>query len=252
MTRMTTARAIVRSLIANGVDTVFGLPGVQLDALFNALHDERKRIRVIHTRHEQAAAYMALGHAQASSGIGAYIVVPGPGILNTTAALATAYGACAPVLAITGQLPSHAIGQGYGLLHEIPDQLSILRGLTKWAERIEHPTQAAALMHTAFHQLRSGVPRPVAIESPMDVLGLEADIGGIEAAARRSADRPRRRRDRGCGEAHCLGRTSGHRRRWRRPARARSAPRGWRRCCRRRSSPIGWAAASSTTAIPCQ
>ena len=182
MARMTTARAIVRSLVANGVDTVFGLPGVQLDALFNALHDERTRIRVIHPRHEQAAAYMALGYAQASSKIGAYVVVPGPGILNTTAALATAYSTCTPVLAITGQLPSHAIGQGYGLLHEIPDQLSILRGLTKWAERIEHPTQAAALMHTAFHQLRAGVPRPVAIESPMDVLGLEADIDGIEAA----------------------------------------------------------------------
>ena len=181
MARMTTARAIVRSLVANGVDTVFGLPGVQLDALFNALHDERNRIRVIHPRHEQAAAYMALGYAQASAKIGAYVVVPGPGILNTTAALATAYGTYAPVLAITGQLPSHAIGQGYGLLHEIPDQLAILRGLTKWAGRIEHPTQAAALMHTAFHQLRSRVPRPVAIESPMDVLGLEADIDGIEA-----------------------------------------------------------------------
>ena len=181
MARMTTGRAIVRSLVANGVDTVFGLPGVQLDALFNALHDECNRIRVIHPRHEQAAAYMALGYAQASAKIGAYVVVPGPGILNTTAALATAYGTYAPVLAITGQLPSHAIGQGYGLLHEIPDQLAILRGLTKWAGRIEHPTQAAALMHTAFHQLRSGVPRPVAIESPMDVLGLEADIDGIEA-----------------------------------------------------------------------
>ena len=181
MARMTTGRAIVRSLVANGVDTVFGLPGVQLDAMFNALHDECNRIRVIHPRHEQAAAYMALGYAQASAKIGAYVVVPGPGILNTTAALATAYGTYAPVLAITGQLPSHAIGQGYGLLHEIPDQLAILRGLTKWAGRIEHPTQAAALMHTAFHQLRSGVPRPVAIESPMDVLGLEADIDGIEA-----------------------------------------------------------------------
>ena len=180
MARMTTARAIVRSLVANGVDTVFGLPGVQLDALFNALHDERNRIRVIHPRHEQAAAYMALGYAQASAKVGAYVVVPGPGILNTTAALATAYGVCAPVLAITGQLPAHAIGRGHGLLHEIPDQLAILRGLTKWAERIEHPTQAASLMHAAFHELRSGVPRPVAIESPMDVLGLEADIEGIE------------------------------------------------------------------------
>ena len=182
MARMTTARAIVRSLVANGVDTVFGLPGVQLDALFNALHDERNRIRVIHPRHEQAAAYMALGYAQAGAKIGTYVVVPGPGILNTTAALATAWGACAPVLAITGQLPAHAIGQGYGLLHEIPDQLSILRGLTKWAERIDHPTQATELMHAAFHQLRSGVPRPVAIESPMDVLGFDADIDGIEAA----------------------------------------------------------------------
>ena len=190
MARMTTARAIVRSLVANGVDTLFGLPGVQLDALFNALHDERGRIRVIHPRHEQAAAYMALGYAQASAKIGAYVVVPGPGILNTTAALATAYGVCAPVLAITGQLPAHAIGQGYGLLHEVPDQLSILRGLTKWAKRIEHPTQAAELMRAAFHQLRSGVPRPVAIESPMDVLGFEADIEGIEAVSGTSPAAP--------------------------------------------------------------
>ena len=181
MAKMTTARAIVRSLVANGVDTVFGLPGVQLDALFNALHDERNRIRVIHPRHEQAAAYMAMGYAQASGKIGTYVVVPGPGILNTTAALATAYSTCTPVLAITGQLPSHAIGQGYGLLHEIPDQRSILRGLAKWAERIDHPTQAAALMHTAFRELRSGVPRPVAIESPMDVLGLEANVDEFES-----------------------------------------------------------------------
>ncbi len=181
MARMTTARAVVRSLVANGVDTVFALPGVQLDALFNALHDERDRVRVVHTRHEQAAAYMALGYAQAGARVGACAVVPGPGILNATAALATAYGACAPVLALTGQLPSHAIGQGHGLLHEIPDQLSILRGLTRWAGRIDHPTQAAARMRTAFHELRSGVPRPVAVESPMDVLALEADIGGIEA-----------------------------------------------------------------------
>ena len=182
MARMTTAGAVVRSLVANGVDTLFGLPGVQLDALFNALHNERRRIRVIHPRHEQAAAYMALGYAQASAKVGAYAVVPGPGILNTTAALATAWGACAPVLAITGQIPAPAIGQGYGLLHEIPDQLAILRTLTKWAGRIEHPTQAGERMRAAFHQLRSGAPRPVAIESPMDVLGFEADIESIEAA----------------------------------------------------------------------
>ena len=181
MTRMTTGHAIVRSLIANGVDTVFALPGIQIDPLFNALYDERNRVRVIQTRHEQGAAYMAYGYAQASAKVGAYAVVPGPGVLNTTAALATADGGGAPVLAITGQIPSHAIGKGCGLLHEISDQLSLLRGLTKWAGRIEHPTQAAALMRTAFHELRSGAPHPVAVESAMDVLALEADIEGIEA-----------------------------------------------------------------------
>ena len=181
MAKMTTARAIVRALIANGVDTVFGLPGIQLDPLFNAFHDERNHLRVIHPRHEQSAAYMALGYAQASAEIGVYAVVPGPGILNTTAALATAYATFTPVLAITGQIPSHAIGKGYGLLHEIPDQLSILQGLTKWAGRIEHPTQAPARMGTAFHELRSGVPRPVAVESAPDVLRLEADIDAGEA-----------------------------------------------------------------------
>ena len=124
---------------------------------------------------------MAFGYAQASAEIGVYAVVPGPGILNTTAALATAYATFTPVLAITGQIPSHAIGMGYGLLHEIPDQLSILQGLTKWAGRIEHPTQAAARMGTAFHELRSGAPRPVAVESAPDVLRLEADIDGSEA-----------------------------------------------------------------------
>ena len=181
MAKMTTARAIVRALIANGVDTVFGLPGIQLDPLFNAFHDERNHLRVIHPRHEQSAAYMAFGYAQASAEIGVYAVVPGPGILNTTAALATAYATYTPVLAITGQIPSHAIGKGYGLLHEIPDQLSILQGLTKWAGRIEHPTQAAARMGTAFHELRSGAPRPVAVESAPDVLRLEADVDADEA-----------------------------------------------------------------------
>ena len=181
MAKMTTARAIVRALIANGVDTVFGLPGIQLDPLFNAFHDERNHLRVIHPRHEQSAAYMAFGYAQASAEIGVYAVVPGPGILNTTAALATAYATYTPVLAIAGQIPSHAIGKGYGLLHEIPDQLSILQGLTKWAGRIEHPTQAAARMGTAFHELRSGAPRPVAVESAPDVLRLEADVDADEA-----------------------------------------------------------------------
>src|SRR5580693_4429643 len=138
MTRMTGGGALVEMLTRHGVDTLFALPGVQNDALFVALYDAGNKTRVIHPRHEQAAAYMAYGYTRASGKVGAFAVVPGPGLLNTTAALATAYATNAPVLCISGQIPCDLIGRGFGLLHEIPDQLGILRTLTKWAARISH------------------------------------------------------------------------------------------------------------------
>ena len=112
--------SLPRSL-AEGVDTIFGLPGLQLDYIFDALYGQRNTIRVIHTRHEQATAYMAFGYAQATGRVGTCLVVPGPGVLNTTAALSTAYACNAPVLCITGQIPSAHIGGGLGFLHEIPE-----------------------------------------------------------------------------------------------------------------------------------
>ena len=173
MTRMTGGAALVEMLRRHGVDTLFALPGVQNDALFVALYDAGEAIRVIHTRHEQAAAYMALGYARATGKPGAFAVVPGPGLLNTTAALATAYATNAPVLCVSGQIPSDLIGRGFGLLHEIPDQLAILKGLTKWAARISHPTETGRLVNEAFRQLADGRPRPVALEMPLDVMARE-------------------------------------------------------------------------------
>src|SRR5262249_6951080 len=172
MTRMTGGAALVEMLRRHQVDTIFALPGGQNDALFVAFYDAGEALRGIHTRHEQGAAYMALGYAGASGKVGVYAVVPGPGLLNTTAALATAYATNAPVLCISGQVASDLIGRGFGLLHEIPDQLGILRRLTKWAARIDHPTQTGALVNEAFGQLRDGRPRPVGLEIPPDVLAL--------------------------------------------------------------------------------
>src|SRR5689334_18501873 len=86
MARMTGGQAVVEMLRRHGIHTLFALPGVQNDALFGALYDAQGAIRVIHTRHEQGAAYMALGYARSTGGVGAYSVVPGPGVLNTTAA----------------------------------------------------------------------------------------------------------------------------------------------------------------------
>jgi acetolactate synthase I/II/III large subunit len=176
MARMTGGGALVEMLRRHGVETIFALPGVQNDALFVAFYDAGEALRVIHTRHEQGAAYMAFGYARASGKIGAYAVVPGPGLLNTTAALATAYATNAPMLCISGQVPSDLIGRGFGLLHEIPDQLGILRRLTKWAARIEHPTQTGRLVNNAFRQLRDGRSRPVGLEIPLDVLALETEV----------------------------------------------------------------------------
>ena len=173
---LTAGEAVVDGLVRNGIETIFCLPGIQNDLFFDALHTRTDEIRPIHTRHEQAVAYMALGAAQASGKPSAFCVVPGPGFLNASTALATAYSTSSPVLALLGQIPLSAIDRGYGLLHEIRDQIGILRTMTKWAERIEGPQEAARLTHEAFRQLGAGRPRPVGLECPMDVWGRTAPV----------------------------------------------------------------------------
>jgi acetolactate synthase-1/2/3 large subunit len=181
--RVTGGEAVVRSLVAEGVDTLFGLPGIQNDWLYNALYDARDQVRVIHTRHEQGAAYMALGYALASGGIGVYNVVPGPGFLNATAALSTAYALNARVFCLAGQIPLAAIGRDGGVLHEIPDQLGVMRSLTKWAARATTVAEIPKLIADGFAALRSGRPRPVGLEVPMDVLAARGEVCAVRSAA---------------------------------------------------------------------
>src|ERR1700745_1327304 len=133
MMRMTTAEATVAALIAHGIDTVYALPGVHNDDLFDALFKASDRIRTVHTRHEQGASLMALGAALATGKAQAYSVVPGPGLLNSATGLLTAYGTNAPVLALIGQIPHDAIGRGLGYLHEIRDQPAILARLADFS-----------------------------------------------------------------------------------------------------------------------
>ncbi len=177
---MTTIRtggeALVHALLSHGIDTIFGLPGVQNDYFYAAVYDARDQLRVIHTRHEQGAAYMALGYALASGRTGVYVVVPGPGFLNATAALSTAYATNAPVLCLTGQLHSDHIGRGYGMLHEIPDQLGILRSLTKWSRRVDSPADLPRLLTEALGAMYSNRPRPVGLEVPLNVLSRKAEF----------------------------------------------------------------------------
>jgi acetolactate synthase-1/2/3 large subunit len=174
--RLTGGEALAEQLAREGVRHVFGVPGVQLDYAVDGLAKIAPRIAYWNTRHEQTTSYMADGYARAGGGIGVCMVVPGPGLLNALSGVATAYACSSRVLCIAGQIPSHAIGRGFGLLHEIPEQSSILGALTKWSKRAEHPSDIPGIVHNAMQQLRSGRPRPVGIEVPPDVLQAEADV----------------------------------------------------------------------------
>ena len=158
---MTTAESTVAALIAHGLDTIYALPGVHNDALFDALFKASDRIRTVHTRHEQGAAYMALGAALATGRTQAYSVVPGPGLLNSSAALLTAYGTNAPVLALIGHIPQAAIGRMLGHLHEIRDQAGIIERLVDFYARIHTPAQAPGLVAAAIavHDAAAGPAR---------------------------------------------------------------------------------------------
>jgi acetolactate synthase-1/2/3 large subunit len=175
MTSTSGGEAIVNGLVAHGVDTVFGLPGAQIYGLFDAFH--QAQLKVIGARHEQACGYMAFGYARSSGKPGVFSVVPGPGVLNASAAMLTAFGCNEPVLCLTGQVPTAFLGKGRGHLHEMPDQLATLKTFTKWADRIEYPDVAPAVVSRAFQEMLSGRRGPVSLEMPWDVFTQRAEVG---------------------------------------------------------------------------
>ena len=170
----TGGEALVESIKAKGVEVVFGIPGVQLYHLMDAFY-KNPEIKFIVTRHEQGAAYMADGYARASGKEGVCVVVPGPGLLNASAAIGTAYSASSPVLVLTGQINKDFIGLEGGELHEIHEQLDVMKPITKSAERVVDASQIEAAVERAFYQLRTGRPRPVEIEVPPDTFAEEFD-----------------------------------------------------------------------------
>jgi acetolactate synthase-1/2/3 large subunit len=180
---MSTGEATVATLIAHGLDTVYALPGVHNDHLFDALQRAGDKLRVVHTRHEQGAAYMALGAALATGRPQAYAVVPGPGLLNSGAALLTAYGMNAPVLALIGQIPHAAVGRGQGHLHEIRDQAGIIARLVDHSARIDGPEEAPAKVAKAIRAMATGRPGPAALECAIDVWGKRGKVAAIAAPA---------------------------------------------------------------------
>ena len=172
---MTGGEAMLRAAVANGIDTIFGLPGAQIYPLFDAIY-RSPDVNAIISRHEQGAAYMAYGYSAATGRPGAFAVVPGPGILNASAALCTAQACNKPVLCLTGQIMSEYLGIGRGHLHELPDQLATLASIVKRADRIDDPANTSVQMNRAFRQMQSGRPGPASVEMCWDTMAKSWDV----------------------------------------------------------------------------
>ena len=166
---------MIRAAAANGIDTIFGLPGAQIYPMFDAIYRD-DNIREVISRHEQGAGYMALGYAQATGKPAAFVVVPGPGLLNAGAALCTADGTNQPVLCLTGQIMSAFLGKGRGHLHELRDQQGYLRSIIKHVDHISDPTNTSAQINEAFRQMLSGRPGPASVEMCWDTMAKEYDV----------------------------------------------------------------------------
>ena len=165
--------ALAKSLAREGVEVVFGIPGIQIYGIVAGLRDEPD-IRMITTRHEQATTYMADGYARASGKPGVALVVPGVGVYNAASGLTNAYSRSSPVLLIAGQIPRALIGKNLGAVHEIADQSGAVRSVTKWQQTVFRPRDVPDAVTEAFRQMRTGRPRPVLVEMPPDV-GVERE-----------------------------------------------------------------------------
>ncbi len=178
---ITGGRLLADTLVAQGVTQIFGLPGDQLMHALDGLH-ARPEIRWVTTRHEQATTYMADGYARTSGRTGVSMVVPGVGVYNAAAGLATAWACSSPVVQIAGQVNRDGIGKTLGLLHEVHDQLEIVRPVTKWRERVLRADDIPAGVREAFRQARSGRTRPAHIEIPPEAFAEETDALPLDAA----------------------------------------------------------------------
>ncbi len=182
MAVMSGGEALAKSLVREGVEVVFGIPGIQVYGIVAGLRDE-PGIRMITTRHEQATTYMADGYARASGKPGVALVVPGVGLYNAASGLTNAFSRSSPVLLIAGQVPRGAMGKNLGAVHEVADQPGTVRSVTKWQQQVLRPREAPDAVFEAFRQMRTGRPRPVLIELPPDA-GVEREEVRLRNPAR--------------------------------------------------------------------
>jgi thiamine pyrophosphate-dependent acetolactate synthase large subunit-like protein len=178
--------ALVKALEANGVTTTFGIPGVHTLDVYDALIDS-DFIRTILPRHEQGAGFMADGYARATGKPGVAIIVTGPGVTNIATAVGEAFADSSKMLVIATNLEREYLDTLQGNLHEIQDQMGVLKPLTKWSKRVMSAAEIPSTIAEALTELESGRPRPVYVEIPLDVLAEETEVDEFPVARPRPA-----------------------------------------------------------------
>lgn len=160
--------AVVETLAAHGVDTVFGIPGTHNLEFYR--HFRGNGIRAVTPRHEQGAGYAAEAYARVSRRSGVVVTTSGPGLTNAMTAAATAYAESQPVLMLSSGMPTGREGRDLGQLHEVKNLTGAMDQLVRWSRRVNSADEAAAAVGEAFTSFRGCRPRPVHIEVPVDVL----------------------------------------------------------------------------------
>ena len=160
--------AVVETLAAHGVDTIFGIPGTHNLEIYR--HFPATGIRAVTPRHEQGAGYAAEAYARVTARPGVVVATSGPGLTNTMTAAATAYAESQPMLILSSGMPTGTEGQDLGQLHEAKNPSAAMDQLIRWSRRVRTADEAAEAVTDAFESFTGGRPRPVHVEIPVDVL----------------------------------------------------------------------------------
>ncbi|MDD6765717.1 MAG: biosynthetic-type acetolactate synthase large subunit [bacterium] len=163
--KITGSEALLKALIAEGVDTIFGYPGGQAIPIYDKLYDYQDQLRHVLVRHEQGATHAAQGYARVSGRVGVALVTSGPGATNTITGIADAMMDSTPMVVIAGQVPSPLLGTD--AFQEI-DVIGITQPITKWAYQIRKPEEVAWAVSRAFYIASTGRPGPVVLDFAKD------------------------------------------------------------------------------------
>lgn len=174
----TAGRAVLETIRAYGVTAIFGIPGTHNLELYRPLAD--LGIRAVTNRHEQGSGYGADGWAQQTGLPGVVITTSGPGLQNAMSAIGTAFCESRPLIVLSPGVPLGAEFADVGTLHETKDATAMVGAIAEWSRRVTSAAEAVEAVHDAFTLFRTGRPRPVHIEIPLDVLEAQADVS-VEA-----------------------------------------------------------------------